>query len=176
VRYVLKRLLIVAAAAGAGCSYHRAYLDYGTFADRLPLQAGAFAGERLGVVRASEGGPLWRECTDVARGSIWVLIEDARALGANAVGDIVWYPAAASVDHRVPVCKQKWGWFLIWPVLLTPGFQSAIVEGTAYRVPEPAALRGGLYLIPEDAEGRRALAARIAAEVTTAAATAAPAS
>jgi hypothetical protein len=158
--------LFVAVVAGAGCTYHRAYLDYEAFTARLPVQAGAVTGERLGVVRAAEGGPIWRECTDVARGSLWVLIENARALGANAIGDVAWYPVKAEIDHRVPQCKQKWGWFLVWPVLLTPGFQSAIVEGTAYRVATEAPPRAGVYLIPAAAEARRALAARIEADLT----------
>jgi hypothetical protein len=72
--------------------------------------------------------------------------------------------------NRVPQCKQKWRWFLVWPVLLTPGFQSAIVEGTAYNVAIEATPRTGVYLIPEPDGERRALAARIAADPATTAA------
>jgi hypothetical protein len=159
--------LVTLVAVGAGCSYHRAFISYDAVAWKLPLSADLVVGERLGVVRASEGGALWRECTDVARGSVWVLIADAREMGGNAIGDIRWFPSKPDLDHRTPVCKKKWGWFLIWPVLLTPGFQSAIVEATAYRVAEPQTTRSGLYVIPDRPDEQRALVDRIIAETTS---------
>ena len=149
---------------GAACSYHRAYLDYDADAWKLRLSADPIAGQRLGAVRATEGGAIWRECTDVAHGSVWVLIADARTMGGNAIGDIRWFPAKPDLDHRTPVCKQKWGWFLFWPVLLTPGFQSAIVEATAYRLADPQTPRSGLYVIPERPDQQRDLVDRIVAE------------
>jgi len=158
--------LVTLVAAGAGCSYNRAYIDYSAADWKLPLNAEPVAGERLGAVHASEGGALWRECTDVARGSVWVLIADAREMGGNAIGDVRWFPAKPDLDHRTPVCKKKWGWFLFWPVLLTPGFQSAIVEATAYRVADPEKARAGLYVIPERPDEQRALVDRIVAETT----------
>jgi hypothetical protein len=49
----------------------------------------------------------------------------------------------------------------VWPVLVTPGFMSARVEAVAYNVPDTSATQAGLYVIPEDAEERVALARRI---------------
>jgi hypothetical protein len=54
---------------------------------------------------------------------------------------------------------------LVWPVLATPAFQIAEVEGTAYRLAEPAHEASGIYLIPETAEARAELAAQIVGDV-----------
>jgi len=54
--------------------------------------------------------------------------------------------------------------YLIWPVLLTPAFQSAGVEAVAYRVADPTAARAGLYLIPGSEAERLLLAGRIVTE------------
>jgi hypothetical protein len=161
----LTRIALVARVpVGAACSYHRAYLDCDGAAWKLPVSADPIAGERLGAVRACEGGAIWRECTDAANGSVWVMIADSHKMGGDAIGDITWFPAKTDIDHRTLVCKKKWGWFLFWPVLLTPGFQSAIVEATAYRIAAPHTPRSGLYVIPERPEEQRALVDRIVAE------------
>jgi hypothetical protein len=146
-----------------GCSYHRAFISYSEYEEEVQVAATGWEGRRLGPVAASEGGALWEKCTDVAEGSIWILMEDARNMGGNAVGEIRWIPQDPRKTTEVPTCKKKWGWFLIWPVLATPGFMSAKVEAVAYNVPDASAAVAGLHQIPEDAEERLALARRIVA-------------
>jgi hypothetical protein len=154
--------LVVLASA---CTYQRAYLSYQEQQGGVGLRADTWEGERLGVVRASEGGAIWRDCTTLAEGSVWVLVEETRKLGGNAIGDFRWVPQHPRHSTEAPMCRQRWGWLLIWPALLTPAFQSAGVEAVAYRVTDPAAAaRAGLSLIPDSDGERRLLAARIAAE------------
>jgi hypothetical protein len=146
----------------AGCSYHRAYLSYSEYQEDVKVAATGFEGRRLGTVRAGEGGAIWERCTDVAAGSLWILMEDTRRMGGNALGEIRWIPQSPGRTTEVPTCKKKWGWFLVWPVLVTPGFQSARVEAVAYDVPDAGAARAGLYVVPEDPELRAELARRLA--------------
>jgi len=153
-------LLAVAATLSGACAYQRAYVAYDHPEQGLPLAATPLAGEAIGVVRAAEGGPVWKDCTAVARAAVWVLIDETRRLGGNAVGNIRWFPKDSAATDR-PTCRQRWGWILVWPVLATPAFQIAEVEGTAYRLAEPAHEGRGVYLIPEAAEARAELAARI---------------
>ena len=106
---------------------------------------------------------MWERCTAVAEGSLWVLMEDARKLGGNAIGEIRWIPRNQNRATDDPTCRKKWGWILIWPVLATPAFQSARVEAVAYKVPDASATEAGLYLLPEDPDERWILAREIAA-------------
>lgn len=92
---------------------------------------------------------------------MWVLMDDARRMGGNAIGEIRWVPQNAGKTTDEPTCKKKWGWFLVWPVLVTPGFMSAKVEAVAYNVPDTSTAVAGLYRIPDDAVDRAALARRI---------------
>lgn len=153
-------LLAVAVTFSGACAYQRAYIAYGRPEAGLPLAAAPFAGEAIGVVRAAEMGPVWKDCTKVAEAAVWVLIDETRRLGGNAVGGIRWFPnESAATDH--PCCRQRWGWVLVWPVLATPAFQIAEVEGTAYRLAKPAHEGGGFYPIPEGAKAQTELVARI---------------
>jgi hypothetical protein len=153
-------LLAVAVTLSGACAYQRAYVAYDGPEARAPLAASPFAGEAIGVVRAAEGGPVWRECTKVAEAAVWVLIDETSRLGGNAVGNIRWFPNESAATDR-PCCRQRWGWVLVWPVLATPAFQIAKVEGTAYRRAGPVREEGGVYVIPEGAEARAELVARI---------------
>lgn len=148
----------------SACTYHRAYLDYEPHNGDVRTSANGWDGERLGVVRASEGGAIWEPCTRVAEGSLWVLMEETRRLGGNAIGDFRWVPRHPKHSSDAPMCQQRWGWFLIWPALLTPAFQSAGVEAVAYRVADPGAAHAGLYLIPDSEAERLLLAESIVAE------------
>lgn len=153
-------LLAVAVTFSGACAYQRAYIAYGRPEAGLPLAAAPFAGEAIGVVRAAEMGAVWKDCTKVAKAAVWVLIDETRRLGGNAVGDIRWFPNESAATDR-PCCRQRWGWVLVWPVLATPAFQVAKVEGTAYRLGEPVHEEGGVYLIPDGAEARAELVSRI---------------
>jgi len=154
--------LVVAAAAG--CTYQRAYIDYSESGKDVRLTASGWEGQRLGPVSASQGGAIWASCTKVAEGSLWILMDNTRKMGGNAIGEIRWVPQDPKRTTSDPTCKQKWGWFLVWPVLVTPGFMSAKVEGVAYTIPDGAPTRSGVYRIPDDAEGRKALSQRIVEE------------
>jgi hypothetical protein len=153
----------------AGCSYHRAYISYSEYDEDVQVAAAGWEGRGLGSVSAREGGAIWERCTDVAAGSLWILMEDTRAMGGNAIGEIRWVPQDPKRTTNVPTCKKKWGWFLVWPVLVTPGFMSAKVEAVAYNVPDVSAAQANLYLIPEDPEERQALCRRLVAEGSRAA-------
>lgn len=148
--------------AMSACTYHRAYISYDDRSGEVLMRAGTWQGERLGVVRASEGGAVWKDCTEVAEASLWVLMEEARKLGGNAIGDFRWVPQHPQHSSDVPTCRQRWGWFLVWPAVLSPAFQSAGVEAVAYRVDDPDQARAGVYAIPDSEPERRALAERIA--------------
>ncbi len=154
-------LACVVVVAAFGCSYQRAYISYTEYEDDVQVAASGWDGQRLGAVSANEGGAIWEKCTDAAKGSMWLLIEDARKMGGNALGEIRWVPQNASRTTDEPTCKKKWGWFLVWPVLVTPGFMSAKVEAVAYNVPDTSAAVAGLYVIPENPDERAALARRI---------------
>jgi hypothetical protein len=151
--------------SGFGCSYHRAYISYNQYEEEVQVAATGWEGRRLGAVAAGEGGALWEKCTDVAEGSLWILMEDARKMGGNAIGEIRWVPQDPKKTTEVPTCKKKWGWFLIWPVLVTPGFMSAKVEAVAYDVPDASTAVAGLYLIPDDPREREILARNIVADM-----------
>lgn len=159
-------LAVAVLIAAFGCSYQRAYISYTEYADD-DVQAASIGwdGKRLGAVSAGEGGAIWQSCTDVAVGSMWVLMEDARKMGGNAIGEIRWVPQDPGRTTDEPTCKKKWGWFLVWPVLVTPGFMSARVEAVAYDVPDPSAAVAGVVVIPEDPIERAALAEELAARV-----------
>lgn len=154
--------------SGIGCSYHRAYVSYAKYEEDVQVAAAGWDGRRLGPVSAREGGALWEKCTDVAAGSLWVLMEDTRKMGGNAIGEIRWIPRNPNRSTADPTCRKKWGWILVWPVLATPAFQSARVEAVAYRVPDTSAAEAGLYLIPNDPDERQSLARRIANDTVVA--------
>ena len=162
----MKRTFFLAACfalawSAVGCSYHRAYVSYDQYEEDVQVAAVGWEGRRLGPVSAREGGALWEKCTDIAEGSLWVLMEDTRKMGGNAIGEIRWIPKNPNRTTEDPTCRKKWGWILIWPVLATPAFQSARVEAVAYNVPDASAAQAGLYLIPEDEEERIALVRKI---------------
>ena len=165
----MQRLIFLAACfvvawSTVGCSYHRAYVSYDQYEEDVQVAAVGWEGRRLGPVSAREGGALWEKCTDIAEGSLWVLMEDTRKMGGNAIGEIRWIPKNPNRSTEDPTCRKKWGWILIWPVLATPAFQSARVDAIAYNVPDTSAAQAGLYLIPEGEKERIALARNIVAE------------
>lgn len=152
---------VVVLVSTFGCSYHRAYVSYSKVEEDVQVAAAGWDGRRLGPVSAREGGALWEKCTSVAEGSLWVLMDDARKMGGNAIGEIRWIPRNGNRTTADPTCRKKWGWILIWPVLATPAFQSARVEAVAYNVPDTSAIEAGLFLIPEDVGERAVLVRRI---------------
>ena len=157
-RFMVLAVCVVFLGSGLGCSYHRAYVSYSKVDEDVQVAAAGWDGRRLGPVSAREGGALWEKCTAVAEGSLWVLMDDTRKMGGNAIGEIRWIPMNPERTTDDPTCRKKWGWILIWPVLATPAFQSARVEAVAYNVPDTSATEAGLYLIPKDPSERRVLA------------------
>ena len=149
----------------SACSHQRAYFNYEGSSGEIPMRAGGWDGERLGVVRASEGGPVWKDCTEVAKASVWMLMEATRQMGGNAIGEFRWVPQHPKYSSDAPTCRQRWGWILIWPVLATPAFQSAGVEAVAYLVEDT--LREGVHVVPESEAERLLLAQRIAFEMVS---------
>jgi len=170
--YRLQVILTIAVILlGTACSYHRAHVWYRDYHDQIPMLADPWDGEALGTVSARDGGAIWRKCTDVARGSIWHLIDETEQLGGNAIGDIRWIntrPGKPDKEKRNfdnPTCQKKWGWFLLWPFLLTPQFMSARVEAQAYRGDGLPDLTSGIYSIPDSVADRELLVDRILADL-----------
>ena len=159
----------LALAVTAGCTYQRAFISYSESGNDVQLAATGWEGRSLGPVSANQGGAIWASCTKIAKGSLWVLMDKTRKMGGNAIGEIRWVPQNPKQTTSDPTCKQKWGWFLVWPVLVTPGFMSAKVEAVAYSIPEGEATRTGMYRVPEDLEGRVAVARRIVEDMAVAA-------
>jgi hypothetical protein len=162
-RAVLLACLVAMMPLGSACTYQRAYIAYADNPGQVPLSAAPFDGEVLGVVTASESGQVWKDCTKVAEAAVWVLIDETRRLGGNAVGNIRWFPTRPTVTPDRPMCRQRWGWVLVWPMLLTPAFQVAQAEATAYRVADPVPA-AGLYLLPETRSDDADLVDRIVRE------------
>ncbi len=158
---------VVVLVSASGCSYHRAYVSYSKVADNVQVAAAGWDGRRLGPVSAREGGALWEKCTSVAEGSLWVLMDDTRKMGGNAIGEIRWIPRNGNRTTADPTCRKKWGWILIWPVLATPAFQSARVEAIAYNVPDTSATVAEYFVIPEAENERIELVRRIVRESFT---------
>jgi hypothetical protein len=163
-RFMTLMVCVVLIGSGIGCSYHRAYVSYSEHEEDVQVAASGWDGRRLGPVSAREGGALWEKCTAVAECSLWVLMEDTRKMGGNAIGEIRWIPRNQNRTTDDPTCRKKWGWILVWPVLATPAFQSARVEAVAYNVPDASTTVAGLYVIPEGEADRAELAARIVAD------------
>jgi hypothetical protein len=91
-----------------GCSYNRAYISYNEYEDDVRAAAAGWDGRRLGTVSAGEGGAIWETCTNVAEGSMWILMEDTRKMGGNAIGEIRWVPQNLKRTTDEPTCKKKW--------------------------------------------------------------------
>ncbi len=123
-------VLLFALGQFAACSTHKARINYKDFRDQgVALKSGNLYGEELGVISGEDGGAIWNNCTEKARGSVEELVDQAKAKGANAIGNIKW--AASGTSE--PRCKKGWGYFLLWPFILTPLFMSTHVEGVAYK-------------------------------------------
>jgi hypothetical protein len=146
------------------CTYHRAHFNHADYAAEMPLSDQPWSGEEIGPVAANEAGAVWIDCTRAAKGTVWILIDETRRMGGNAIGDIRWIPKKEKKDLRVPSCRKAWGWVLLWPALLSPVFMSSRAEGIAYKVDESELPRAGLYLIPETDEGQMQLVERILAD------------
>lgn len=127
---------------GSGCSHSRAHIKYSEFANEMPIKTGSLSGTNLGPISGEDGGAIWSDCTQKARGSVMELIAEARKKGGNAIGDVKWG------DRSEPTCKKGWGYVVIWPFLLTPLFMSTHVAGNAYKVSGGA--KTGLFLLPEN--------------------------
>jgi hypothetical protein len=151
-------------AASTACTYHRAHIDYEDYADKMPLSAEPFDGERLGTVAANEAGAIWNDCTKAARGTLWILMDDTKRLGGNAIGEIRWIPKKEKHITELPTCRKAWAWFLIWPATLSPVFMSSRAEAQAFRIPEGSKPTAGMYVIPDSNDDREALVERILAE------------
>lgn len=128
----------------AACSTHTANIQYSEFSDRMALKTDAVTGQDLGPVTGEHGGAIWDECTGKARDSVVRMIDAAKSKGANAIGNIKWHASGNST----PTCKKGWGYFALWPLVLTPLFMSTRVDGTAYKTDAAKAKKAGLLMLP----------------------------
>ncbi len=141
---------LLVAVTTIGCSFHRAFVRYDEIDEEVVIQAESWPGERLGEVRASEGGAIWDDCTEIASRSLWLLVEQAQAMGGNAIGDVRWFTECSPEPIVEPTCERRWGWFVLWPGLLTPAFMGAEVDAVVYRIPSNVETRSDLIVLPED--------------------------
>lgn len=152
---VLAVLVAMSFFIGA-CSTHKANFSYSEFKNDMPIKAGAQDGEELGAIEGSQGGFVWTPCSEQAREAVQELISNARAKGANAIGNIKWRADGTSD----PTCKKSWGFVLIWPFMFTPLFASSHADATAYKV---AGKKAGLFMLPTNKSDEEALIQQILA-------------
>lgn len=150
---------ILLALQWAGCSTPTGLSRYSDFTE-VKLSSGPVqGGTELGQVHGSKGGAIWVDCTESTTDALREVIGEAKSLGANAVGNLKW----RATNTSTPSCKKGWGWVMIWPMLLTPVFMSAAVDGTAYKVDAAAPAKKGMFLIPDDKDGQERLVQQLAA-------------
>ena len=139
---LLALFLVSLPSLGAvGCSTHSTVVDYEGI-EEFTVRAAPFSEhEVVGSVEGRHRGPVWESCSYAARSAVWKMIRQAKAMGANAVGDVYWRDGSGPQ----PRCKRRWFYALLFPVLCTPLFMDAEVHGTAYALSEP---RAGAYVIP----------------------------
>lgn len=138
-------LILVLALQWTACSTNKAFVKYDDFDPTFKLHEGAVNGKSLGPVRGNEGGAIWNNCTEKAGDSLRVMIADARAKGANAIGNIKWY----ATGDATPSCKKGWGYLIVWPFILTPLFMSTEVEGIAYKTDGSMKKSASLIILPK---------------------------
>lgn len=138
------------------CSTHKANFSYSEFKSEMPIKAGSVDGEELGAIEGSQGGFVWTSCNDQSRDAVQDLISNARAKGANAIGNIKWRADGTSD----PTCKKSWGFVLIWPFMFTPLFASSHADATAYKT---FGKKAGLFMLPSDKAGDAQLITEILA-------------
>ncbi len=114
----------------SGCSIYPLKVSYQEFSDEILVKTDAWSGEKVGTVRGSSGGFLWSDCRNAAHSAMHDLIDHAKEMGANAIGEVKW---DASLDSN-PMCQKRWIFFLFPPALLTPFFVHVGIEATAYKV------------------------------------------
>jgi hypothetical protein len=145
----ISSLLIVLGFCISACSTHPAFFEYSEFKD-MTVKGGAVNGQELGAVSGEDGGAIWDNCTEKARGSVREMIHNAKSKGATAIGDVKWDAS----NNSTPTCKKSWGYFVLWPFVLTPLFMSTHVTGQAYKTGGKSA---GIYDLPKTKEGEEAL-------------------
>ena len=82
-----KLLALFLVFLSVSCTYHRAHFNHSDYAGQMPLSESSWSGESLGPVAANEAGAFWESCTKSAKGTVWILIDETRRMGGNAIGD-----------------------------------------------------------------------------------------
>lgn len=163
-------LVLSVISLSVSCTYHRAHINHSDYAAEMPISDTGWDGESLGPVAANEAGAFWNDCTKSVEGTLWILIDETKRMGGNAIGDIRWIPKKEKKGNlTLPTCRKGWAWLLVWPVMVTPVFMSSRAEAVAYKVDETKLPRAGLYLIPETEAGQLKLVETILAESYSAA-------
>lgn len=152
-------LIVVLSLQWSGCTTSRALVDYKSIGGESKVQVneGSVEGKSLGIAKGDEGGAIWTNCTLKAEESMRMMLLQAKDKGGNAVGDIKWFASGNST----PSCKKGWGYFVIWPFILTPLFMSTEVQANVYKV-EGGRNRAGLIMIPDTRAEQEKLIKRLA--------------
>lgn len=84
----------------------------------------------LGFVSGEAGGYVWMPCRERAQMSLDELLEQARKLGADAIGQVQW----DATRDDIPGCQRKYLYGLTVFMLATPMMLNTRVEAMAYQV------------------------------------------
>jgi len=161
---MIKYLFLVTAFTSvllSNCTTNRALIRYSDIKE-VAAKEGKWDGKPLGTVHSDIGGAIWDECTELAQRNLRAVVMQAQNMGANALGGFVWLPGDER-ESTEPVCKKRWGWFAMWPFILTPLFVSADVTAQAYNIPGLEKDSKSVYYIPKTKEGRENLIKRLLA-------------
>ena len=123
-------LLFIVLSLLTSCSTYPLKVSYQEFSDEILVKTDSWTGEKVGTVRGTSGGFLWSDCRNAAHSAMHDLIDNAKEMGANAIGDMKWDVS----ENSSPVCQKRWIFFLFPPALLTPFFVNVGIEANAYKV------------------------------------------
>lgn len=113
----------------SGCTTFKYDLDYKAQKAPVKISTGPGKGEDLGYVTDESGGYIWSNCQQRAQMSLDELYANAKAKGADSIGNIIW----DSTGTSDPGCRRGWGYLILWPLALTPVFMNTRVEAVAYK-------------------------------------------
>jgi hypothetical protein len=114
----------------ASCSTYEPRLNYYEYTDDISIKPGSWKGYSVGLAQGSSGGFIWDGCKEKSEKALRSLIRKAKNKGGNALGDLRWDESG----NATPTCVKRWGFFLFFPLLLTPFFITTSVEGNIYQV------------------------------------------
>ncbi len=136
----MRGLLAMAAAVAllGGCTAVPTEVGYDRYRGYASERAGNRSYTELGPVQASERGPLWGSCAEIAEAALARLDARRQALGGDALVGVRWRDHRGTESSRVPNCTREWGWGVFLGIgLALPWTQVAQVEALVVRFDDP---------------------------------------